>query len=174
MSDRRQDAVDQLTAMLERDQLEIDRYRELVDRVLAATTEDEVTSALARIEPPAAPASPALVLRCRSGVMDETPGALPSIVELVCESGVMKVDLSRAVIDDALVDVEVTCESGVMVVTFPRNAVVQVESQDNDGGVFKNKLARRGRADPDSPRIFVHVRNGRGVLKLRHPWWGRR
>ena len=169
MIDRRQAAVDHLSSLLERDLLDVEAYRALVDRILAATTDAEVGNVLARL-----PSTPPLVLRCDSGVQKEAPLHLPAVTEIICRSGVMKVDLSYAELEHPVVDVEIDCESGVMVVMLPRDVVVELGDHSNSGGVTGNKL-RLQRLDPDAPRIVVHVRNGGGVIKLRHPRrWFRR
>ena len=166
MTDRRQVAVDHLSSLLERDLLAIDDYHALVDRVLAATTDAEVGLVLAKL-----PAKPPMVLRCASGVIKEKPLHVPAAIEIVCESGVMKVDLSIATFDEPTVDLDIECDTGVLVVVMPRDVVVEIGEQSGAGGVFTSRL-QRAEHRPGAPRLVVHVRNGGGVIKLRHRRFG--
>ncbi|HVM53543.1 MAG TPA: hypothetical protein VM262_10130 [Acidimicrobiales bacterium] len=182
MNDHRQAAVDHLSALLERDLLAVDDYRVLVERVLATTSSDELGALLAPLPtlvPVTRDAAGAdddrLVLRCDSGVIKEAPMRLAPMTEIVCVSGVMKVDLTQATLDDPDIDLDIDCDTGVLSVLLPREIAVEIAGHRSTGGVFKNAL-RPAAALPGTPRILVHVRNGGGVIKLRHPrrWWWRR
>lgn len=148
--------VERLTELLERDVIGIDEFNTLVSRVLAATE----------------PLTPPLVLHCASGVVKETPTYLPENVEIRCESGVLKVDLSQAELGSAVIDLDIEMDNGVAKVIVPRDAIVEVEDHVASGGVFANKV-KAVKAESWRPRIFVHVRNNGGVLKLTRPRrWG--
>jgi hypothetical protein len=166
--DARADAVERLTSMLERDLLAIEEYQPLVERVLATQTSHELDAVMATV--PAVDRGETLVLECRSGVVKEAPGRLPATTEVRCESGVMKIDLTRAEIDAPVADLEIEVTTGVLVVTIPRDMPVEVGDHVHGGGVFKNRL-RSVRAEPGEPYLVVHVHNDTGVVKLRHPNW---
>jgi len=171
MIDKRQAAVDHLSELLERDELELDEYRALVDRVLAATTEVEVGLVLASVA--TARELPALVYRCDGNVIKDRPAVVPSAVEITCSSGVMKIDLSRAVFDDDVITLDIDCDTGVIAVILPRGMAVTIEESDNQAGVFNNRI-RRGIPDPAAPRVLVHLRTRGGVVNLKQPWRRRR
>lgn len=109
-----------------------------------------------------------LVLRCDSSFAKETPSRVPSIVEVVCESGVMRVDLSRAEFESAETDVELECDTGLLVLLLPRDVIVELGDHASFGGKLRNQL-RVVRHEPGMPVVYVHVRNGGGVITLRHP-----
>ena len=161
MIDRRKLAVDHLTSLLERDLLEVDVYRRLVDRVLATTSDAELAILLANI-----PEQEPLTLRCRDGVVREAPLRVPAMAVFTCDSGVMKVDLSAAEFASE-VDLDVECDGGVLTVVLPRDIAVEVDGRSGEGGVSVNRAKSR----PVSPlaRVHVYIHNGGGVVRLRHP-----
>jgi hypothetical protein len=155
-------AVEHLTRLLERDRLGVDEYRDLVDRVLATSTSIELASVLG----PYAPTSPSLVIECRDGVVKEVPTRLPEAVEIRCEKGVLKVDLSKAEIESSITDVEIETLTGVVKVIFPRDAIIEIGDHVANGGVFSNRI-RAVKAEAWRPRIVVHIRNDGAVLKIK-------
>lgn len=161
-------AVEHLTRLLERDQLTVDEYRVLVDRVLTAGNAIELADALGDLVPTTSD-SPAMVLECDSGVMKECPTHLPDTVEIRCLSGVMKIDLSKAVLDSDVTDVDIEVNTGVVKVKLPRNVIIETGDHTGGGGVTKLRV-RPVSALASDPRIVLHVRNERGVLKVSRAW----
>ena len=166
--DRRQDAVDHLSHLLEHDELTVDQYRPLVDRILATTTDIELAAVLADV--PARRADDVLLIECDSGVIKETPQHLPSTIELRCRSGVLKVDLTQCGLDGVGddVDLEIDNGTGVLTVIVPRGVPTRIEAHRGGSGVFKSALQPASEV-PGRPRLFVHVHNDTGVIKIRHP-----
>jgi hypothetical protein len=160
MSDRRATAVEHLSMLLEQDVIEIDVYKRLVDRILEATSDDELGAALAAI-----PEEPPLTLRCVNGVIRESPGHVPAMTAITCDSGVMRVDLSRATFSPD-VDLDIECEDGVLSVVLPRTIAVEVGGRSGEGGV---SLYRLRSADQPVARVNVYLHNGKGVVRLSQP-----
>lgn len=172
--DQRQDAVDHLSRLLERDAVTLDEYRALVDRVLSTSTEIELATVLADV--PARASDDVLLIECDGGVFREKPFHLPSVIELNCRSGVVKLDLTACGLDGFGGDVQLDIENGkgVMSVIVPRGVPTEIASNRAMGGVFKSTL----RPAPDEPgrtRLVIRVHNDTGVIRLRHPrrWWFR-
>lgn len=168
MIDRRQDAVDRLSALLERDELALDEYRALVDRVLATTSDAELDLVLATV-PAALPARildvDALVIENGGGVAKQTPGRLAATTELRNGTGVMKIDFRWAQIDGDEIDLEIENGRGVVKVVLPADVQVEVVEQRVGGGVFKHRT-HRPMADRDAPLVRLHVVNDTGVIKV--------
>ena len=166
--DQRQDAVDHLSRLLERDAVTVDEYRTLVDRVLATSTEMELAAVLDTV--PARRRDDVLVIECSGGVVKETPHHLPDAIELRCQSGVLKVDLTECGLDGLGDDVELDIDNGtgVLTVIVPRGVPTEIASNRAAGGVFKSTL-RPAPEMPGRTRLVVHVQNDTGVIKLRHP-----
>jgi len=158
MSDRRATAVEHLSVLLEQDVIELDVYKRLVDRILAATSDNELGAALAAI-----PDEPPLVLRCNDGVARERPIRVPPMTTITCDKGVMKVDLSEAEFAPD-VDLDVECEGGVLKVVLPREVTVEVSGRSGEGGLSLNDLKDQP-ADPVA-RVNVYLHNGGGVVRL--------
>jgi hypothetical protein len=160
MSDRRATAVEHLSVLLEQDVIELDVYKRLVDRILEATSDDELGAALAAI-----PDEPPLTLHCKDGIVRESPAHVPAMTAITCDSGVMRVDLSHATFAPD-VDLDIECEDGVLSVVLPRNIAVEMGGRSGAGGVSMNHL--RSSDEPVS-RVFVYLHNGRGVVRMSQP-----
>lgn len=172
--DQRQDAVDHLSLLLERDEVTVEQYRLLVDRVLSTSTELELASVLADV--PSRARDDVLVVDCDGGVFKEKPFHLPAAIELRCRSGVVKLDLTACGLEGMGDDVELDIDngSGVLSVIVPRGVPTEIAANRAKGGVFKSTL----RPAPDQagrPRLVISVHNDTGVIRLRHPrrWWFR-
>ena len=173
--DQRQDAVDHLSRLLERDEVTVDEYRALVDRVLSTSTELELADVLAGV--PARASDDVLLVECDGGVFREKPFHLPSAIDLRCRSGVLKLDLTACGLDGFGDDVELDIENGkgVLSVIVPRGVPTEIASYRAVGGVFKSTL-RPAPDQPGRPRLIIRVHNDTGVIRLRHPrrrWWFR-
>jgi hypothetical protein len=162
MDAERAAAVERLTELLERDVVTVDEFNALVARALAATSAGELELVLDDV--PVVAARP-LVISCISGVVKETPTTLPEAIEIRCESGVLKVDLSKGEIESDITDLDIEVLTGVVKIILPKEAIVELEEHVAAGGVFSNKV-RAVKAEPWRPRILVHVRNEGAVLKL--------
>ena len=172
--DQRQDAVDHLSRLLERDELTLDEYRALVDRVLTTSTELELATVLAGL--PERAREDVLLVECDGGVVKEKPFHLPSVIELRCRSGVLKVDLTACGLDGygGEIDLDIENGTGVLSVIVPHGVPTEIASNRGSGGVFKSSL-RPAPDRPGRPRLVVHIQNDTGVVRLRHPrrWWFR-
>jgi hypothetical protein len=157
VNDRRATAVEHLSVLLEQDVIELDVYKRLVDRILAATSDDELGAALAAI-----PEEPPLMLRCKDGVVRESPDHVPAMTTITCDSGVMRVDLSHATLSPDI-DLDIECESGVLSVVLPRHIAVEMGGRSGEGGVSYYRLKS---SDQPVARVFVYLHNGTGVVKL--------
>jgi hypothetical protein len=168
VSDRRQEAVDRLSTLLERDELALDEYRGLVDRVLATTSDAELDVILGMV-PAALPArvldDDALVIENGSGVAKQTPGRLAVTTELRNDTGVMKIDFRWAQIDGDEIDLEIENNRGVVKVVLPSDVAVELVEHRAGGGVFKNRT-HRPMARPGAPLVRLHVVNDTGVIKV--------
>jgi len=160
--DDREAAVEHLSRLLQQDLLTIPEFRGLVERVLAASTGEEIAALLAE-----QPEEPPLVIECRSEAMRDSPRVLAAFTELRCQSGLLHVDLSDAELDVVDIDLYVECESGVMKVVLPRDVPIEVELVHRAGGIFSNKLEKLP-VVADQPRIYVRVHNDNGVVALTH------
>jgi hypothetical protein len=159
----REEAVERLSRLLQQDLLTIPVFQTLVGRVLAATTEEEISALLAE-----QPEEPPLVITCDSEMLlYESPPFLAAFTELRCESGFLTVDLTDAELDATEIDLYIECDSGVMKVTFPRDVPIEVEVVHRTGGIFSNKLDKAP-VVPNEPRIYVRVHNDNGVIALSH------
>jgi hypothetical protein len=166
--DRRQEAVDRLSALLERDELALEEYRGLVDRVLATTSDSELDLILATV-PAMLPAQilddDALVIENGAGVAKQTPGRLAATTELRNDTGVMKIDFRWAQIDGDEIDLEIENNRGVVKVVLPADVAVELVEHRAGGGVFKNRT-HRPMAEQGAPLIRLHVVNDTGVINV--------
>jgi hypothetical protein len=96
----------------------------------------------------------------------EVPEHLPSVVEIRCEAGVVKIDLSQATRESDDTDVEIEMVAGVLNVVLPRDVDVRLGDHESQGGVLRNRL--RPPLTDGLPRMHVHVRNEGGIVTLSH------
>lgn len=167
----RAQAVERLTAMLDADRISVEQFNALVEEVLAAGTPDAIAAVLAVVDAPAPP--PPLEIVCDGDMKREAPAHLPPVVEIRCEAGVVRIDLSAASRESEDTDVEIEMVAGVLNVVVPRDVDVRLGEHDGNGGVLRNRL--RPPLAEGLPRIHMHVRNEGGIVTLSHrrrwlPW----
>jgi hypothetical protein len=103
-------------------------------------------------------------------IAHEAPAMLPEVTEIVCDAGVMKIDLTDTELDGDEHVVEIDCDGGVLTVLVPRGVGVHLGDVVNVGGVFRNRVRASGESN-----LLVHVSNRGGVISIRHPRpWERR
>lgn len=143
-------------------------HEELDDRlhrVLTVKTHSELVSALASL--PEEPAGATSTIAAAGGrIKRRGIWRVPRNLKVESAFGRVRLDLSRAVIEHAVVDIELQLGTGNAKITVPRDAIVDLENLHTGWKDSLYKPSRRSR--PGGPRIRISGTMGFGRLKIRH------
>jgi hypothetical protein len=91
---------------------------------------------------------------------------VPRSLKVESAFGKVRLDLSRAVIEHAVVDIELRLGTGGARITVPRDAIVDVENLRTGWKDLLYKPQRHPR--PGGPKIRISGAMGYGRLRIRH------
>ncbi|MEV5510050.1 DUF1707 SHOCT-like domain-containing protein [Streptomyces orinoci] len=163
--DDRDRAVERLQQAYTEGRLSHEEMEERLQQALTAKTESELGRALASL--PAERVGTTATIAAASGRISRR-GAwqVPRNLKVTSACGRVRLDLSRAVFEDSVVDIELQLGTGRASITVPRDAVVDV------GGLRTGwkDLHYRPARHPGSggPVIRISGAMGFGRLKIRH------
>ncbi|MET9513744.1 DUF1707 domain-containing protein [Streptomyces sp. NPDC002994] len=143
-------------------------HEELDDRlhqVLTGKTHSELVSALASL-PEKNAGTTSTIAAAGGRIRRRGAWRVPRILKVASAFGRVHLDLSRAVIENPVVDIELQLGTGRAKITVPRDAIVDVEDLHTGWKDTLYKTRRRSR--PGGPRIRISGTMGFGRLKIRH------
>ncbi|GHI10172.1 hypothetical protein AQI88_26445 [Streptomyces cellostaticus] len=163
--DDRDTAVRRLQEAYAEGHISHEELDERLHQVLAAKSHGELVSALALL--PKENAGTTLTIAAAGGrIKRRGVWRVPRSLKVESAFGRVHLDLSRAVIEHAVVDIELQLGTGRARITVPRDAIVDVEGLRTG---WKDLLYRtRRRSRPGGPRIRISGTMGFGRLKIRH------
>ncbi|WP_329075384.1 DUF1707 domain-containing protein [Streptomyces niveus] len=132
---------------------------------LVARTHGELAPLLTSLPPEKAPTTSTIAAQ---GGRIKRHGAwrVPRNLKVESAFGKVSLDLSRAVIEDSVVDIELQLGTGRAKITVPRDAVVDFDGLQTGWKDTHYKPPRRSR--PGGPTIRISGTMGFGRLKIRH------
>ncbi|MFJ9948834.1 DUF1707 domain-containing protein [Kitasatospora sp. NPDC091207] len=134
-------------------------------RALTATTHGELVAALRVL--PAEPADTTSTIGAVSGrIQRRGVWRVPRFLKVESALGRVRLDLSRAVIEHAVVDIELHVGTGSARITVPRDATVEFEALR--AGWKDTRYRPRRRSGAGGPTIRISGAMGMGRLKIRH------
>ncbi|PZT70330.1 hypothetical protein DN402_33315 [Streptomyces sp. SW4] len=138
-----------------------------LERVLTARTRGELSSALSAL--PAEPRGTTSTIAAAGGrILRRGAWRVPRDLKVASAYGKVRLDLSRAVFEQPVVDIRLELGTGGARITVPRDAVVEVDDL-NTG--WKDVRYRPGRlSGTGGQRIRISGTMGFGRLKIRHAW----
>jgi len=136
-----------------------------LDRVLTATTQNEIELALAAL-PAAKPDTSATINAASGRLVRRGVWRLPRNLKVVSAFGRVKLDLSQAIIEYPQVDIELQVAHGRAKIIVPRNAIVDYDGLHTEWKDTRYRPARNAR--PGGPTIRITGAMGFGRLKIRH------
>jgi hypothetical protein len=134
-------------------------------QVLTARTHSDIASALASL-PVENPDPPSTIAVASGRIQRRGAWRVPRTLKVESPYGKVHLDLSRAVIEHASVDIELQLGTGRARITVPRDAIVDVEGLRTGWKDLRYKARRRSR--PGGPTIRIFGAMGFGRLKIRH------
>ncbi|WP_030669118.1 DUF1707 SHOCT-like domain-containing protein [Streptomyces sp. NRRL B-1347] len=135
-------------------------------RALSATTREELASALASLPEPQEE-DPATIAAAGGRIVRRGAWRVPRTLKVQSAYGRVRLDLSRAVIEHAVVDIELQLGTGRARITVPHDAIVDVERLHAGWKDVLYKVPRRT-SGPAGPTIRISGAMGFGRLKVRH------
>ncbi|MFI2027206.1 DUF1707 SHOCT-like domain-containing protein [Streptomyces buecherae] len=137
-----------------------------LDQVLVVTTRPELAAALDSL--PAEKAETTSTIGAAGGrIQRRGVWQVPRKLKVESAFGRVRLDLSRAVIEHAAVDIELRLGTGRAKITVPRDAVVDVEGLETGWKDTTYKPPRRPRR-PGGVKINISGVMGFGRLTIRH------
>ncbi|MFE0687915.1 DUF1707 domain-containing protein [Streptomyces xiamenensis] len=141
---------------------ELDRR---LDQVLTVTTQGELDAALASL-PAQKAATTATIAAAGGRIRRRGAWRVPRHLKVESAFGKVRLDLARAVIEHAVVDIELQLGYGGARITVPRDAVVDLEGLTTG---WKDSLYTvRQPSRPGGPTIRITGTMGFGRLRVRH------
>ncbi|MBB5933069.1 DUF1707 SHOCT-like domain-containing protein [Streptomyces zagrosensis] len=144
-----------------------DDLDERLHQVLTAKKHSELVSALASL-PPEKAATTSTIAAASGRIQRRGAWRVPRSLKVESAFGRVHLNLSRAVIEHAVVDIELQLGTGRAKITVPRDAIVDVEGLSTGWKDVHYKPPRRSR--PSGPTIRISGAMGFGRLKIRHAW----
>ncbi|MEW1691070.1 DUF1707 domain-containing protein [Streptomyces sp. NPDC091265] len=163
--DDRDTAVQRLRNAYAEGHISHEELDEGLHRVLTARARSELVSALAAL-PPEQPATTSTIAVAGGRIKRGGVWRVPRILKVESAFGRVRLDLSRAIIDHAVVDIELQLGTGRAKITVPRDAVVDVEGLQTGWKDLRYKARPPSR--PGGPKIRISGAMGFGRLKIRH------
>jgi hypothetical protein len=144
-----------------------EELEERLHQVLTGTTHGELVSALASL--PEEKTGVASTIAAAGGrIRRRGAWRVPRRLRVESAFGRVHLDLSRAVVEHAEVDIELQLGTGRARITVPRDAIVDIE--DLHTGWKDSRYRPRRRSGPGGPRVRISGSMGFGRLKVRHAW----
>jgi hypothetical protein len=138
---------------------------ERLHQALTANTRSELVTALASL--PEENAGTTSTIGAATGrIRRRGAWRVPRTLKVESAFGRVRLDLSRAVIEDPVVDIELQLGAGGAKITVPRDAIVDIEDLHTGMKDYLYKTRRRSR--PGGPRIRISGTMGFGRLKIHH------
>ncbi|GAA1193004.1 DUF1707 domain-containing protein [Streptomyces hebeiensis] len=138
---------------------------ERLDQALTATTHSDLLTALASL--PAENAGTTSTIAAAGGrIRRRGAWRVPRFLKVESAFGSVRLDLSRAVIEHAAVDIELQLGTGGAKITVPRDATVDIEDLRTGWKDSLHKPPRRSR--PGGPTIRISGSMGYGRLRIRY------
>lgn len=163
--DDRDTAVRRLQEAYSEGHLSHEDLEERLHQVLTVETHGELVSALASL--PAEDDGTTSTIAAASGrIRRRGAWRVPRRLTVESAFGRADLDLSRAVIEHAVVDIELHLGTGRARITVPRDAIVDVEDLRTEWKDSRYKARRR--SGPGGPTIRISGTMGFGRLKIRH------
>ncbi|MGW1674151.1 DUF1707 SHOCT-like domain-containing protein [Streptomyces sp. NPDC002324] len=142
-----------------------DDLDERLHRVLTVATRGELVSVLASL--PEAKGAVSSTIAAASGRIRRGGGwRVPRFLKVESACAKVRLDLSRAVIEHAVIDIELRLGTGGARITVPRDAVVDIEGLRTGWKDSRYRTPRR--ADAVGPTIRISGAMGFGRLRIRH------
>jgi hypothetical protein len=142
-----------------------DELDERLHRVLTVTTHGALDAALASL--PEEKAATTSRIAAASGRIKRRGGwRVPRYLKIESALGRVRLDLSRAVIEHAVVDIELQLGTGGARITVPRDAIV--DFVDLRTGWKDSRYRPPRRTTADGPQIRISGTMGFGRLRIRH------
>lgn len=165
--DDRDTAVNRLQEAYAEGHLSHEEMDERLHQVLTVTTRGELVSALASL--PAEKAATTSTIAVASGwIRRRGAWRVPRFLKVESAYGKVALDLSRAVIEQPVVDIELQLPYGRARITVPRDAIVEFEDLRTEWKDPRYKPRQRSAPGGPGPRIRISGVMGYGRLKVRH------
>lgn len=165
--DDRDTAVRRLQEAYTEGHLSHEDLDERLHEVLTARTRGDLVSPLASL-PEEKAVTTSTIAAAGGRIRRRGAWRVPRILKVESAFGSVSLDLSRAVIEHAVVDIELQLGTGKARITVPRDAIVDVEGLHTGWKDTRYKARRRSRLS--GPRIRISGTMGFGRLKIRHAW----
>jgi hypothetical protein len=134
-------------------------------QVLTAEMRSELMSAVASL-PEESAGSTSTIAAAGGRIRRRGAWRVPRSLKVESAFGKVRLDLSRAVIEHAVVDIELRLGTGGARITVPRDAIVDVENLRTGWKDLLYKPQRHPR--PGGPKIRISGAMGYGRLRIRH------
>lgn len=138
---------------------------ERLHQVLTAKAHNELEVALTAL-PAERPATTATIAAAGGRIVRRGVWKVPRNLKVESAFGRVKLDLSRAIFEDPVVDLELQLGTGKGRITVPRNAIVELEGLQT--GWKDVRYKPRQPTGPGGPTIRITGAVGFGQLKIRH------
>lgn len=136
-----------------------------LDRVLLARTSAELEAVLTGL-PAQQPPTTSTISAASGRIKRGGAWRVPRFLTVASAFGRVNLDLSRAVIEDPVVDIDLQVATGRAKITVPFGAVVELDGLRTGWKDVDYKLPRRSR--PTGPTIRISGAVGFGRLTVRH------
>ncbi|MFJ8636188.1 DUF1707 domain-containing protein [Streptomyces sp. NPDC093568] len=163
--DDREGAVRRLQEAYADQRISHEEMDERLDLALTATTYGRLASALDAL-PEEHPGTPSTIGAAGGRIHRRGRWRVPRMLKVESAYGRVRLDLSRAIIEDPVVDIELRLGTGGARITVPRDAVVDVEGLRTGWKDLRYKAPRRSR--PGGPTVRISGSTGFGRLRIRH------
>ncbi|WP_327087183.1 DUF1707 domain-containing protein [Nonomuraea sp. NBC_01738] len=162
--DERERVVQRLQLAFAEGRLDTAEIDERLHAALTARTQGELSTVLADL-PGESRAEPVRI-RSGNGIVRRGEWRVPRELSVECGYGGVELDLSRAIIDDQVVDIELVLPYGSARIVLPHDATVDADGVVTEWGRMTYQAVRQRGA----PRVHVRVKGhlGYGRLKIVH------
>ncbi|MEU0692406.1 DUF1707 domain-containing protein [Streptomyces niveus] len=140
---------------------------ERLNHALAARTRGDLAPALDSLPEEKAPAT-STIAAAGGRITRRGAWRVPRTLKVESAFGGVRLDLSRAVIEDPVIDIELQMGTGGARITVPRDAIVDIEGLHT--GWKDVRYRPRRPSGPGGPTIRISGAMGYGRLKIRHAW----
>ncbi|WP_405055791.1 DUF1707 domain-containing protein [Kribbella sp. NBC_01505] len=140
-------------------------FDERLHQALVLKTHDELATTLATL-PALAPPTTATIGAASGRIKRSGAWRVPRNLKVESAFGSVRLDLSRAIIEDPVVDIELQLGTGQARITVPRNAIVEYDGLQAGWKETRYKPSRHPQAG--GPTIRISGAIGFGRLKIRH------
>ncbi|TDC77083.1 DUF1707 SHOCT-like domain-containing protein [Streptomyces hainanensis] len=138
-----------------------------LDQALAAASGDDLAQAVASL-PAASEGGTATIGAAAGRIRRRGAWRVPRVLKVESAYGNVHLDLSRAVLEQPLVDIELQLGTGRAKIIVPRDAIV--EADEVRSGYKDIRYQPRQPSRPGGPRIRITGVMGFGRLTIRHAW----